>query len=466
MADRGCVLLVGDPQKLNVDLQKVLEKRGFRIHRSSTVAQACTLLADGEFDAVVSDLQLVDGTALQLCERLRDQRLAVPVLVITDSPTLDTSVAALRAGAYDYLVWPTPLEALAQALDRAIQHRRLKREVRRLRRKLSVARRYDAIIGESPPMKEVFDTLERVAASRAPILVTGETGTGKELVARAIHESSSRSAGPLVAVNCAAIPEGLIESELFGHVRGAFTDARTARKGLFVQADGGTLFLDEVGDLPLTMQVKLLRAIQDRAVRPVGAETEVPYDARIVAATNRDLDLMVDEERFRRDLYYRLNVIHVDLPPLRSRSGDILLLAHYFLERAAEGSDKELDGLTPAAARRLLEYRWPGNIRELENCIERAVAFTQGEQIGVDDLPNRIRAYTTSHVLVAASDPEELVPLRTVEERYLRRVMAAVGGNKAAAARILGVERKTLYRKLQRFGIEPRPSSDPGTPAA
>ena len=466
MSDRGRVLLVGRPQKLNVDLQKVLEKRGFTLERCPSLLAAWERVADGDFDAILCDFDVGDGTVVELCDHLRGEGITVPALAITDHPTLDTSVAALRAGAYDYLSWPTPIETLAQSLDRAVDHHRLTREVRRLRRKLSVARRYDAIIGESPPMKEVFDTLERVATSRAAVLVTGETGTGKELVARAIHESSRRAQGPFVAVNCAAIPEGLIESELFGHVRGAFTDARTSRKGLFVQAEGGTLFLDEVGDLPLTMQVKLLRALQDRAVRPVGAETEVPFDARIVAATNRDLEQMVEDERFRRDLYYRLNVIHVDLPPLRSRSGDVLLLANYFLERAVENSDKEIDGFTPEAARRLLEYRWPGNIRELENCVERAVAFTQAEQIGVDDLPGRVRLFQPTHVLVAASDPEELAPLRTVEERYLRRVMQVVGGNKAAAARILGIERKTLYRKLQRLGIESSATTDPGTPAA
>ncbi len=455
MSDRGTVLLVGDSKRLSAQLQQVLEKRGFAVHRRPTAALALEFLAEHDVDVVAAELELPDLPALELCRRVRDAFPDVPPLVLTDRPTLDTSVAALRAGAYDYLIWPLPMEALAISLDRAIQHHRLRTEIKRLRRRLAVRRSHAEIIGESPAMRSLFDTLDRLSGSRAPVLVTGETGTGKELVARALHRGGPRPEGPFIAVNCASIPDSLLESELFGHARGAFTDARSARKGLFLQADGGTLFLDEVGELPLTVQAKLLRALQDRRVRPVGADEEVGFDARLVAATNRDLDAMVEEGRFRRDLYYRLNVIHLDLPPLRARGGDVLLLAHCFLQRACEHSAKEVEGFTEAAARKLLEYQWPGNIRELENCIERAVAFARGDEIEADDLPDRVRSYRPSHVLVAAENPQELVTLRTLEERYLRRVLAAVGGNKTAAARILGVERKTLYRKLQRYGMEP-----------
>jgi two-component system response regulator AtoC len=448
------VLLAGDSKRLSPQLQHVLEKRGFSVLRCSSAAAALEAIQREDVDVVAAELELPDLPTLQFCRRLQDEHPDVPSLVLTDRPTLETSVAALRAGAYDYLVWPLPVEALAISLDRAIQHRRLRTEVRRLRRRLEVRRIHDEIIGESPAMRALFETLDRISPSRAPVLVTGETGTGKELVARALHRSGPRSDGPFVAVNCASIPDALLESELFGHARGAFTDAKAARKGLFLQANGGTLFLDEVGELPLTVQAKLLRALQDRLVRPVGSDQEVPYDARVIAATNRDLDAMVEEDRFRRDLYYRLNVIHLDLPPLRARGGDILLLAHYFLVRACEHSGKEVEGFAEGAARKLLEYQWPGNIRELENCIERAVAYCRGDEIAADDLPDRVRTYAPTHVLVAAANPDELVPLRTVEERYLRRVMAAVRGNKTAAARILGVERKTLYRKLARHGIE------------
>jgi two-component system response regulator HydG len=282
--------------------------------------------------------------------------------------------------------------------------------------------------------------------------VTGETGTGKELVARALHDRSPRSKAPFVAVNCAAVPEPLLESELFGHVRGAFTDAQRARTGLFVRATTGTLFLDEIGELPLTLQPKLLRALQERKVRPVGSDEEVPFDVRLVAATNRDLESAVEENRFREDLFFRINVIHIPMPPLRARAGDVLLLAQHFVDRYATQAGKSVKGIAPAAAERLLAYSWPGNVRELENCIERAIALTSYEQITVDDLPEKIRSYRRSHVLVASDDPAELVPLEEVERRYILRVMEAVGGSKTQAAQVLGVGRRTLYRKLEQYG--------------
>jgi two-component system response regulator HydG len=250
------------------------------------------------------------------------------------------------------------------------------------------------------------------------------------------------------------MPEPLLESELFGHARGAFTDARSARTGLFVQASGGTLLLDEIGDLPLALEPKLLRALQERVVRPVGGDAEVPFDVRVVATTNRDLESAVEEGRFREDLFFRINVIHVQLPPLRARGSDVLLLAQHFLVHHATQAGKRVTGLSPAAAERLMSYAWPGNVRELQNCVERAVALALYEQIAVDDLPEKIRAYRRSHVLVASDDPSELVPLEEVERRYVLRVMEAVGGNKTLAAQVLGVGRKTLYRKLEQYGNE------------
>jgi transcriptional regulator with PAS, ATPase and Fis domain len=287
----------------------------------------------------------------------------------------------------------------------------------------------------------------------APVLVTGESGTGKELVARSIHRRSRRSRGPFVAVNCAALPESLLESELFGHVRGAFTDARNAKKGLFVEASGGTLFLDEIGDLPLTMQAKLLRALESRAVRPVGGSSEVAFDVNLVAATNRDLEAAVADGRFRDDLFYRLDVVHVHLPPLRSRAGDLLSLAQGFISRAAARMGKRVTGMSSSVAEKLVAYSWPGNVRELLNCIERAVALARFEQLAVDDLPERVRSYRVAHVLVASDDPAELVPLEEVERRYILRVLDAAGGNKSIAARILGLDRKTLYRRIEGYGI-------------
>jgi two-component system response regulator HydG len=291
-----------------------------------------------------------------------------------------------------------------------------------------------------------------VADSDASVLITGESGTGKEVVARALHARSKRRAGPFVAVNCAAMPEALLESELFGHTKGAFTDARAARTGLFLQADRGTLLLDEIGELPPGMQPKLLRALQERVVRPVGGSAEIPFDVRIVAATNRDLETAIEERTFRADLYYRLDVIHVELPPLRSRGSDVLVLAQRFVEEFATRAGKGVTGISAPAAEKLLAYAWPGNVRELMNCVERAVALTRYDQITVDDLPAKVKDHRPSHVLVASEDPSDLVPLEEVERRYVLKVLESAGGNKTLAARILGLDRKTLQRKVERSG--------------
>jgi transcriptional regulator with PAS, ATPase and Fis domain len=304
-------------------------------------------------------------------------------------------------------------------------------------------------------MREVWDLIVRVAETDATVLVTGESGTGKELVARAIHDKSGRRNGPFVAINCAAVPEALLESELFGHKKGAFTDAKATRRGLFVEASGGTLFLDELGEMPLGMQAKLLRALEERKVRPVGGDAEVPFDTRIVAATNRDLESRVQDRTFREDLYYRINVVHVTLPPLRSRGHDILTLAQVFITRFAKRHGKAVMGLSPAGAEKLLAYSWPGNVRELANSMERAVALARFAEITVDDLPPKIRDYKQSHVLLTSSDPTELVTLEEVEGRYIQRVMEAVAWNKSVATRVLGIDRSTLYRKLERYKLTP-----------
>jgi two-component system response regulator AtoC len=292
------------------------------------------------------------------------------------------------------------------------------------------------------------------------VLVTGESGTGKELVARALHSTGRRRAGPFVAVNCAALPEGLLESELFGHVRGAFTDARAPRAGLFVQAHGGTLFLDEVGEMPPALQAKLLRALQERRVRALGAEGETPIDVRLICATNRDLETAIEERRFREDLFFRINVVQIPLPSLRVRGNDVLVLAQHFVSRFAAQTGKSVHGLSAAAAEKLLAYAWPGNVRELQNAIERAVALTRFEEISVDDLPDKLRRYQRSQLLTEGSDPAELVPLEEVERRYILRVLDAVGGRRSDAAKVLGIDRKTLYRKLDRWGYQ-----DPGPPS-
>jgi two-component system response regulator HydG len=323
-----------------------------------------------------------------------------------------------------------------------------------MRTALSEGAGFEELVGVSQPMHKLYDLLERAASTTSSVVITGESGTGKELIARALHQRSVRAAGPFVALNCSAIPESLVESELFGHAKGAYTDAKVARVGLFVQANGGTIFLDEVGDLPLSMQPKLLRALQERCVRPVGGSQEVPFDARIISATNDNLELAAAEKRFREDLFYRLNVIHLHIPPLRDRASDVLLIAQHYLEHYAIHLEKPVEGLSAAVSDRLLAYPWPGNVRELQNCIERAVALTRNEQLQVQDLPEKIRAYKRSHVLVVGDHPSDLVTMNEVESRYILRVMQAVGGNKREAARILGFDRKTLYRKLDRYHLE------------
>ncbi|MCP3135818.1 sigma-54-dependent transcriptional regulator [Pyxidicoccus xibeiensis] len=446
----GRVLVVEDEREMRAMLEKGLTRRGFTPVALPSADEALTRLAAEDFDVVLTDLRMPGMDGLALCERIALNRPDIPVVVVTAFGSLETAVAAIRAGAYDFVTKPIDVDALVLVLERAVQHRALRDEVRRLRQELGRRDDGDAVVGESLAMKQAYALIDRVADLDSTVLITGESGTGKEVAARAVHARGRRKSGPFVALNCAAMPEALLESELFGHAKGAFTDAKAARTGLFVQAHGGTLFLDEVGELPLTLQPKLLRALQERVVRPVGGDTEVPFDARIVAATNRDLELAVEEGRFREDLYYRLNVIGVELPPLRARGNDVLALSQRFIEQFAARTGKRVVGLSPAAAQRLLTYGWPGNVRELQNCIERAVALTSFEQLTVDDLPERVRNYSQPKAVPENTDPSELVTLEEVERRYIHRVMEAVGGSRTLAARVLGVDRKTLYRKLER----------------
>ncbi len=445
------VLVVDDVQSMCEMLAERLPPLGFEVAWRTSGDEALALLAATDVDAVVTDLNMQGMNGLELCDRIVAGRPDVPVVVITAFGNLDTAIAAIRAGAYDFIVKPFDIKVLALSLERAVEHRRLRAEVKRLRRTVDESRRFGELLGTSAAMQTVYALLDQVAPSESSVLVSGETGSGKELVARALHERSRRRGGPFVAINCAAVPEALIESELFGHARGAFTDARAARTGLMAQANGGTLFLDEIGDLPLGLQPKLLRVLQERRVRPVGGDAESALDFRLVCATNQDLESAVEEKRFREDLYFRVNVITVKLPPLRARGGDVLLLAQHFVDCDAAKVGKAITGISPEAARLLMAYPWPGNVRELQNCIERALALARYDQVTVDDLPEKIRAHRRSHVVVAADDPSELPSLEEMERRYILRVMEAVAGNKTLAAQILKVGRKTLYRKLEQY---------------
>ncbi len=416
-----------------------------------SAAEALTLAQEHDDIALVlTDVQMPGMDGIELCQRLRQILPDAPVIILTGHGSIEVVVRALRAGAYDFHVRPLELDILTLSMERALEHARLRNEVKRLREEVIRNRPSRELIGSSPAMREILDMVSRVSSTDATVLIHGESGTGKELVARAIHEMGIRREGPFVAINCAAVPPQLLESELFGHARGAFTDARVARTGLFLEAKGGTLFLDEIGEMPLEMQAKLLRALQERTVRPVGGNQEVPFDARVIAATNRDLEEEVRARRFREDLYYRIAVVGLEVPTLRERVQDVPVLAQHFVTRFAERFGKKVVGIAPAALQRLLAYHWPGNVRELENCIERAVALTRFDHLMVEDLPERVRAHQPEHVTALPQQAEELVTLAELERRYIHQVLTLVGGNKSRAARILGLDRRTLYRIFDR----------------
>jgi two-component system response regulator HydG len=458
------LLIIDDDVNLLELLRTELESRRYVVVTETTPEAALHRLASDDFGVVLSDIKLRGMNGLDFCREVATVRSDTPVIVMTAFATIEAAVAAIRAGAYDFVTKPFDTNDLVLTIERALANRELRDEVKRLQRAVSELRPFDDIIGESAAMRKMFGLVARIADTDATVLVSGESGTGKELVARALHSRSGRSAAPFVAVNCAAMPESLLESELFGHTKGAFTDARMARPGLFVKASGGTLFLDEIGEMPLGMQAKLLRALQERTVRPVGSEVEVPFDARIVTATNRDLEAEVAARRFREDLFYRVNVVHVHIPPLRERENDALLLAHAFLHRCQSKGQERVVGIQSAAAERIISYPWPGNVRELQNCVERAVALAQFDHVGVEDLPERISKYRPMQLPTDGGTLTNIVPIDEVERRYVHSVLEALGGNKASAARLLGVDRRTLYRRLERWGSSFGPEAGESEP--
>tara|TARA_R110002049_G_scaffold305056_3_gene501138 strand:- start:90184 stop:91539 length:1356 start_codon:yes stop_codon:yes gene_type:complete len=443
------ILIVDDDRAMCEMLDTALQMRGYRTTWCLSADAALQHIKNEPFDVVLTDVRMPGTTGLQLCQQIHELRPDIPVIVITAFGTMETAVAAMRSGAYDFIDKPVELEMLALTVARAVERRALTQQIRLLEQRTASNLQCGDLLGESEAMQRLCDQVNRVATSDASILITGESGTGKELAARSIHKRSERCDQPFVAVNCAALSETLLESELFGHVKGAFTDARSERKGLFLDAEGGTLLLDEIGDMPSSMQVKLLRALEEKRLRPVGADHELPFDVRVLAATHRDLETAVEEGHFREDLFYRINVIQLHMPPLRSRGTDILLLAQHFLRRFSQSAKKEVTAIAEPAARKLLSYAWPGNVRELRNVIERAVALTRHDAITIDDLPQKILDYRGAHVVLAGDDPTEMVTLEQIERRYIDHVMTAVDGNQTQAAKILGIDRKTLYRKLK-----------------
>jgi DNA-binding NtrC family response regulator len=461
-APRAAILVVDDDAAMRDYLREELEHEGFRVEVAGSGRAGVERVKQGGIDLVVSDVKMPDLDGLDLLREVREVSPAPYVITITAFGSIDTAIRAVKLGAFDYITKPFEIEQLVLVIDKALSEQALRSEVARLREEVARSVRFENIIGRSRAMQEVFGLIRRVAGSQASVLITGESGTGKELVARALHAHSPRTNRPFVAVNCAAIPETLLESDLFGYKRGAFTDAKSDKAGLFVEANGGTVFLDEIGELPLTLQPKLLRALQEREIRPLGATKSERVDIRLITATNRHLEKRLKEGRFREDLFYRLNVIHIHLPPLRERGEDVLPLAEHFLTRSADRAAKALRGFQESTKKILLAYSWPGNVRELENVVERAVALAEGDIVTPEDLPPAMRERKNQDRLTSAL--VQGLTLEELERQYIQRVLEAEGGNKTRAAQRLGLDRKTLYRKLEEYAAAD-PDGAEGSPA-
>ncbi|HEY3154951.1 MAG TPA: sigma-54 dependent transcriptional regulator [Candidatus Binatia bacterium] len=444
------ILVVDDDRAMCQLLIDLLREDGYEADVAYDGESALEKCRTTRFDLAITDLMMPKMRGIELVQRLREIDASALVLLITAFGTIENAVEAMRAGAFHYVTKPFHNDEILIQVKRALEQKTLQEELKRLRTEVQARNRFQNIIGQSSAMQMVFETIAQVSDLPANVLIEGESGTGKELIARAIHCNSSRGTGPFIPVNCAAIPETLLESELFGYVRGAFTDARRDRPGLFREASGGILFLDEISEIPITLQAKLLRVLEDKEVRPLGANQSEKVDTRVLSASNRFLDELVRNGKFRQDLYYRLNVIRIELPTLRHRSEDIPLLVKHFIEKFADSAKRNVEGIQDEALAALRSYDWPGNIRELEHTIERAVLLGKGALIGVEDLPAHLVARGESAIVLAQALARQFT-LRDLEREYIGKVLETTHGNKTEAARILGVDRTTLYRKLEEY---------------
>lgn len=449
------ILLVDDEAALRFGLKMHLKEWGFTIDEACDGEEAVALVRSKPFDIVLSDIKMSRMDGLTALQEMLTYNPALPVVLMTAFESIDTVQKALRLGAYDYLVKPFDPALLKETLQKAIDESRHSIANKELRRQLSDLDSQQAMIGKSPAIQNMLRFIATVAPTGATVLITGESGTGKELVARTIHASSDRQNKPMVTVNCAALAENLLESELFGHEKGSFTGADKRREGRFLQADGGTLFLDEIGEMPLSLQAKLLRALQQGEIQRVGSDTPIHVDVRVIAATNRDLKAEVAARRFREDLYFRLNVINIEVPPLRMRGDDIPILAANFLQRFAGRNHKTIKGFAPQVMDSLRRYSWPGNVRELENTIERAAILCSGDLIMEDDIPGEI-LYAPKPEPAVQSSGEDLagLSLDMVEKHVIEKTLELTQDNKSEAARRLGITRATLHNKLRKYGLE------------
>ena len=442
------VLVVEDEEMMRVILRQLLETAGFIVFTADSAENAIEIFSSNDIVITLTDIKMSGRDGLALLDQIKSIDEEALVIIMTAYSSVDTAVAALRKGAYDYVTKPFVNEDLLQTIKNAVSHRQLFQENRVLRRELHKQFSFAKIIGKSEMLQKVFDLVNKVAATSANVLIQGESGTGKELIARSIHSGSGRDEKPFLAVNCGALPESLLESELFGHTKGSFTGAIADKKGLFRSVAGGTLFLDEVGEMPPSLQVKLLRALQEHEVTPVGASAAVSFDARIIAATNKNLETEVAGRRFREDLFYRLNVLEIEVPPLRKRRDDIPLLVKHFVSVSARAQNSDAKPVTKDALAALTNYAWPGNVRELEHVIERAVILSAGE-IDLESLPPKIqKSYGMSH------SANSQLTLEEIERKYVLEILESVADDKVEAANILGIDLSTLYRKLKRYESE------------
>ncbi len=454
------VLIVEDDDGLRSLLNDELQDAGLETHTAPSAEEAKAVLKQRRPALVISDIRLPGADGMALLREVQQQERAPAFIIITAFGSISQAVEALKAGADDFLTKPLDLEHLRLSVRRTLENQRLRQRVEALDAAVGEAP-FHGMVGRSKAMRQLFDTIARVARASGPVLIEGESGTGKELVAQAVHKESPRADGPFLAVNCAGVPADLLESEFFGHAKGAFTGAQQARDGLFVEASGGTLLLDEIGEMPVALQAKLLRVLQEGTVRPVGSNRPVAVDVRILASTNRTLREEVTADNFREDLFYRLETFRLKVPPLRQRGDDVERLAAYFLQHYRHEMGRGELRLAPETLRTLKQYAFPGNVRELQNAMERAVAFSEDHTIAPQHLPERIQQQTTvpdpsgganggiADAIPLPDDPEALLPLRAIEQRYIRHVLNAVDGNKKRAATLLGIGRRTLYRRLE-----------------
>jgi len=441
------VLVVDDDLEMCELLSDVLKGEGFSAITTHDSLEASKILKKEEFDIIITDLKMKGLKGLDLLEETRQVSPLTPVIIITAFGTIESAIQAIKMGAYDYITKPFQMDELILTVRKALENRFLKKEVVRLKKEVETRYHFHQLIGKSASMQKIYDLIERIRDSSINVFITGESGTGKELAAKAIHYSGIRKGGPFIAVNCAAIPETLLESELFGYKKGAFTDAKSDKKGLIFEADEGTLFLDEITEMPPTLQAKLLRVLEEREVRPLGDTNSYPIDVRIISTSNCDITSSIQQGRFREDLYYRLKVIDIEMPALRERREDIPILVQHFIQKFSKELKRAVSGVSGDALKILLNYPWPGNVRELENIIQRAITLSRHEVVSPEDLPASIIQKGVEKLFEKAV--EEKFTLDQLEKEYIRRVLIETGGNKSKAAERLGLDRKTLYRKLQ-----------------